>query len=123
MLFSPWTKKSFVGCSNYSRCAKCGFTKKACKCVCPICKGEKGKCKCEWKAKVWTPKCSTGYPLPFGASIQRLDKTCEKCKTPMIQVIRKGKRPFRMCLDPKCETKADWGKPRKGKKSKKPAKS
>jgi hypothetical protein len=30
----------------------------------------------------------------------------------MIQVIRKGKRPFRMCLDPKCETKADWGKPR-----------
>jgi DNA topoisomerase-1 len=120
VLFSPWTKKSFVGCSNYNRCIKCGFTKKACKCKCPICGGEKGKCKCEWKAKIWTPKCATGYPLPFGASIQRLDKTCDKCKTPMIQVIRKGKRPFRMCLDPKCETKADWGKPR-GKKGAKKA--
>ncbi|MEM7823976.1 MAG: DNA topoisomerase I [Candidatus Aenigmatarchaeota archaeon] len=113
VLFSPWTKKSFVGCSNYNRCAKCGFTKKACKCKCPVCGGEKGKCKDEWKVKGWMPKCSTGYPLPFGATVQRLDKICDKCKTPIIQVVRKGKRPFRMCLDPKCETKAEWGKPRK----------
>ncbi len=119
VLFSPWTKKSFVGCSNYSRCAKCNFTKKACKCKCSICGGEKGKCKCEWKAKEWKPTCSTGYPLPAMATIQRLDKICDKCKTPMIQVVRKGKRPFRMCLDPKCETKADWGKPRAKKGTKK----
>jgi len=112
VLYSPWTKKSFVGCSSYSRCANCGFTKTACKCKCPICGGVKGKCACEWKQKIWTPKCQTGYPLPHNAMIQRLDKVCDKCNTPMIQVIRKGKRPFRMCLDPKCETKADWGKPR-----------
>ena len=24
--------------------------------------------------------------------------------------MRKGKRPFKMCLDPECVTKADWGK-------------
>jgi hypothetical protein len=42
--------------------------------------------------------------------IQPTGKICEKCGTPIVQVLRKGKRPFRMCLDPKCETKKDWGK-------------
>ncbi|MEM5772884.1 MAG: DNA topoisomerase I [Candidatus Aenigmatarchaeota archaeon] len=56
------------------------------------------------------PNCKMGYPLPTGASIQATGNICEKCGTPIIQVFRKGKRPFRMCLDPKCETKKDWGK-------------
>jgi len=59
------------------------------------------------------PNCHNIYPLPQGAYITPLGKKCEKCGTPMIQVQRKGRRPFRMCLDPKCETKADWGKPSK----------
>ncbi|MFH0829801.1 MAG: DNA topoisomerase I [Candidatus Aenigmatarchaeota archaeon] len=122
VLFSPWTKKHFVGCSSYSRCKLCGFTKTACKCECPICKQPKGKCEHPWKEKVWNPSCQTGYPLPHNASFQRLDKTCEKCSTPMIRVIRKGKRPFNMCLDPKCETKADWGKPKEMKAKKARAK-
>ncbi len=115
LLFSPFTKKKFVGCSSYSRCKECGFTKKACKCLCPQCGGEKGKCKCGWKEKVWKPSCDRGYPLPHNASFQKTEKVCEKCKTPIITVIRKGKRPFRMCLDPKCPTKADWGKPKQAK--------
>jgi DNA topoisomerase-1 len=57
--------------------------------------------------------CRTAYPLPRNASFKRLDKICDKCNTPIIQVIRRGRRPFRMCLDPKCETKADWGKRKK----------
>ncbi|MEM3506137.1 MAG: DNA topoisomerase [Candidatus Bathyarchaeia archaeon] len=56
------------------------------------------------------PNCKTGYPLPAGASIQSTGKTCEKCNTPIIQVFRKGKRPFRMCLLPSCITKSDWNK-------------
>jgi DNA topoisomerase-1 len=59
------------------------------------------------------PNCHNLYPLPQGAYITPLGKTCEKCGTPMIQVLRRGKRPFRMCLDPKCETKKDWAKPSK----------
>jgi len=110
VLFSIFTKKHFVGCSNYSHCAVCNFTKKACKCKCGICEKEKGKCADEWKAKEWKPKCATGFPLPHQASFQRLDKICDKCKTPMIKVLRKGKRPFNMCLEPNCPTKADWGK-------------
>jgi DNA topoisomerase-1 len=57
--------------------------------------------------------CRTAFPLPRNASFQSLDKICEKCKTPIIQVIRRGRRPFNMCLDTKCETKADWGKRKK----------
>lgn len=74
VLFSPRTKKRFVGCGGY-------------------------------------PKCRTGFPLPLSGMISTIGKICDKCNTPMIQVWRKGRRPFRMCLDPKCETKKDWAKP------------
>jgi len=57
--------------------------------------------------------CRTSYPLPHEASFQPLNKICDKCKTPIIKVIRRGRRTFNMCLDPKCETKADWGKRKK----------
>ena len=117
VLFSIFTKKKFVGCSSYNRCKKCGFTKKACKCKCPICKQLKGKCEHKWKEKVWKPTCQRGFPLPHNASYQREDKICPKCNTPIIRVFRKGKRPFRMCLATDCETKKDWGK-KKGKKGK-----
>jgi len=51
--------------------------------------------------------------------ITPLNKLCETCGLPVIQVWRKGKRPFRMCINHKCKTKADWGKKKKPK-SKKP---
>jgi DNA topoisomerase-1 len=73
-MYSPKTRKYFVGCSGYKE------------------------------------GCKTAYPLPRNAKIQRLDKICDKCKTPIIKVIRKGRRPFNMCLDPDCETKSKWGK-------------
>jgi DNA topoisomerase-1 len=56
------------------------------------------------------PNCKTSYPLPHSAKIQATGKICEKCGTPIIQVFRKGKRPFRMCLDPGCESKRSWNK-------------
>lgn len=113
IIFSRFTKKRFVGCSSYFRCAKCGFTRPACKCICEICGQPKGKCKCSWKDKKWYPTCQTGFPLPAVGMITPLNKLCETCGLPMIQVWRKGKRPFRMCINHKCKTKEDWGKPRK----------
>jgi len=65
------------------------------------------------------PKCKTGFPLPLSGMITPLNKLCETCGLPVIQVWRKGKRPFRMCINHKCKTKADWGKKKKPK-SKKP---
>lgn len=82
-LFSPRTRKYFVGCSGYK------------------------------------DGCRTGFPLPHNSTVMRLNKICDKCNTPTIRVFRKGKRPFNMCLDPNCETKKDWGKPKKGKRTKK----
>ncbi len=76
IMYSPKTKKKFVGCSNY-------------------------------------PKCDAVYPLPQNAKIERTGEVCDKCGTPIVIVRRSGKRPFKMCLDPNCETKKDWGKGRK----------
>jgi len=81
---------------------------------CPNCKnGELTVLRSKISGKIFVgcsnyPKCQTGYPLPAGAIIQATGNICEKCGTPIIQVFRKGKRPFRMCLDPKCETKKGW---------------
>jgi DNA topoisomerase-1 len=87
IMFSPRTKKKFVGCDSY-------------------------------------PDCNNSFPLPSYGVIKKTDKVCEKCGTPIIYVFRKGKRPFKMCLDTECETKADWGKKKaaKGKKESSPAK-
>ncbi len=54
------------------------------------------------------PECKNAFPLPY-ALIEPTGKVCDKCSTPIIKVIRAGKRPFTMCLDPACPTKADWG--------------
>ncbi len=52
--------------------------------------------------------CRTGYPLPREGIITSTEKQCEECGTPIIQVRPAGRRPFRMCLDPQCKTKAEW---------------
>ncbi len=54
------------------------------------------------------PKCMNTYSLPQKALIQPTGKTCEHCHTPIIKVIRRGRRPFEMDLDPSCITKKDW---------------
>lgn len=63
------------------------------------------------------PKCRNGYPIPLFGQITALGKNCEVCGLPMIQVWRKGSRPFRMCINHKCKTKEDWGKKKTVKKS------
>jgi DNA topoisomerase-1 len=122
VMFSRFTKKRFVGCSNYFRCAKCGFTRNACKCKCEICGQPKGKCKDSWKDKKWNPTCQTGFPLPAVGLITPMHKACEVCGLPMIQVWRKGSRPFRMCINHKCKSKENWGKNKKKIKKQVPAK-
>ncbi len=55
------------------------------------------------------PACKVTFPLPHNALIIHTDKICPKCGTPIIGVKRKAKKFFSMCLDTKCETKANWG--------------
>ncbi|MCL5115333.1 MAG: DNA topoisomerase I [Candidatus Marsarchaeota archaeon] len=54
------------------------------------------------------PKCTNTYSLPQGAAILPTGRTCEHCHTPIIKVLRKGRRPFEMDLDPNCITKKEW---------------
>jgi DNA topoisomerase-1 len=54
------------------------------------------------------PDCENTYPLPRNGKIESLDELCEECKTPRIKVIRKGRKPYSMCIDPDCPTKDDW---------------
>jgi DNA topoisomerase-1 len=83
-----------------------------------------GKCvKCEGTLKVhknwrtgkrfagctgYKKGCRVGFPLPREGIIMSTEKECEHCKTPVIQVRPPARRPFRMCLDPECETKKEW---------------
>jgi DNA topoisomerase-1 len=83
--------------------------------ICPNCGGELRIIRSRATRKVFVgcgnyPKCKTGYPLPQFAFITPLNKNCEECGLPMIQVKRKGKRPFRMCINPSCKSKENWGK-------------
>lgn len=80
IMFSPRTRKRFVGCSGY-------------------------------------PDCKTGFPLPLSGKLEKTERVCDKCNTDIIKVIRKYQRPFNMCLDPNCETKAGWNKKSKKKKT------
>ncbi len=61
--------------------------------------------------------CRNSFPLPQNGKIESAGK-CKDCGLPMIKVIRKGLRPYTMCIDPKCPSKANWGK-KKYKKNKK----
>jgi len=53
--------------------------------------------------------CRVSFPLPQYGKIEAAGK-CKECGLPMIKVIRKGKRPYTMCIDPKCPSKANWNK-------------
>ncbi len=68
------------------------------------------------------PKCTVTYPLPQKGQISVLPGVCEHCGTPLINVKAQRFR-YKMCIDPKCKSKADWGKKKAAKTvPKKPAK-
>ncbi|MCX7831917.1 MAG: DNA topoisomerase I [Actinobacteria bacterium] len=48
-------------------------------------------------------KCSVTFPLPQTGKIISAEKTCESCGTPMVKIINRGKRPWVICPNPKCE--------------------
>jgi len=54
------------------------------------------------------PKCRYGQPLPREGIIEPTGKVCPDCGSPIIQIRRMGKRPFRTCVDINCPTKKEW---------------
>ncbi|MBS3085657.1 DNA topoisomerase I [Candidatus Pacearchaeota archaeon] len=48
------------------------------------------------------PQCKTTYTLPPGSLIKNANKQCPHCSFPMLLSIKKGKRPWIFCFNPKC---------------------
>ena len=50
--------------------------------------------------------CRVSYPLPQVGKIEPAG-VCKVCGAPMIKLIRKGKRPWVLCINPNCPSKKD----------------
>ncbi len=88
-------KSSFQSVNSLGKCPKCGGDL-------VIRHSHIGK---QFVACSNYPNCTVTYPLPQSAKIIPTGKVCEYCKTPIVKVIRKGKKSFEMDLDPNCITK------------------
>ena len=53
------------------------------------------------------PECDQTYPLPQRGDIIGTGDICPHCGTPKIKVLG-GRRPWVLCLDPLCPTKAEY---------------
>ena len=53
------------------------------------------------------PECTQTYPLPQRGDIIATGETCPECGTPRVKIMG-GKRPWVLCLDPECPTKAEY---------------
>jgi DNA topoisomerase-1 len=54
--------------------------------------------------------CKTAFPLPQRGAVKLSGKTCRTCRSPVVLVWMSGKRPWTLCLNPKCQTKNKQGK-------------
>ncbi len=51
------------------------------------------------------PECKTTFKLPSSGMINPSKNLCEQCKHPMIIMVKKGKRPQEVCINPACPSK------------------
>ena len=68
------------------------------------------------------PDCDQTYPLPQRGDISALNETCPECGSPRIKILG-GKRPWILCVDPDCPTKAEYKEKRAAAEAAKAAKA
>jgi DNA topoisomerase-1 len=56
------------------------------------------------------PDCKTIFSLPRGALPKSTTNPCKECNSPVVAMIRKGKRPYNFCINPNCKTKEEYNK-------------
>ncbi|MFH1332204.1 MAG: DNA topoisomerase I [archaeon] len=56
------------------------------------------------------PNCKTTFSLPKYALPKPSGKFCDACGYPIINMIRKGKKPYEYCINPHCKKKEEWYK-------------
>jgi DNA topoisomerase-1 len=50
-------------------------------------------------------KCNIAFPLPQNGTVKPLGIVCKSCGWPTLRVWLKGKRPWKLCLNPNCSSK------------------
>jgi DNA topoisomerase-1 len=50
-------------------------------------------------------KCNAAFPLPQSGLVKPLGSICKSCGWPTLRVWMKGKRPWKLCLNPNCPSK------------------
>jgi DNA topoisomerase-1 len=53
------------------------------------------------------PECDQTFPLPQKGEVIGTDEICPQCGSPKVKVLG-GRRPWVLCLDPYCPTKAEY---------------
>jgi len=51
------------------------------------------------------PKCTYSMPLPQKGSIKPTKAKCQTCSSPIVSVIKKGSKPWRLCINIDCPSK------------------
>ncbi|MEF8879839.1 MAG: DNA topoisomerase I [Candidatus Thermoplasmatota archaeon] len=51
------------------------------------------------------PDCKNTYPLPQKGGVVKTGETCKECDTPKVKILKKGRRPWVICLNPDCPGK------------------
>ncbi len=52
-------------------------------------------------------KCSVAYPLPQTGVVKPLATACKSCGAPIAAVYLRGRKPWRLCINPKCPIKGE----------------
>lgn len=53
------------------------------------------------------PECKTTFSVPLGL-IKPTKNFCKECNYPIVNIIRKGRRPFEFCINKNCPKKIAW---------------
>ncbi len=67
------------------------------------------------------PDCTQTFSMPQNGLILTTDSVCKTCNYPIIRVIRKGRKPWDLCINPDCPSKNENYKNYKNKESVKKA--
>ncbi len=63
------------------------------------------------------PNCKTTFSLPQQALVKPTNNLCKACNYPVVLVIRKGRRPWNMCINSQCPDKLEWIKQQEAKRA------
>ncbi|HYA78485.1 MAG TPA: hypothetical protein VEF91_07185, partial [Verrucomicrobiae bacterium] len=50
-------------------------------------------------------KCKVTFPLPQTGNVKALNTTCKSCGYPVLLVYLRGRRSWKLCLNPNCSSK------------------